>query len=338
MNSNYPRSECPYCKQLIRNCNIKRRIDGHLNGYYDRSLKQISLDHEDLDCKYCGKSCSNKNSLIQHEIRCSCNPNRITIVHSNHSHEPRVSERKGLTYRVINPEKWSSSESLVCQYCGTNHTTWFQPFSSKYSLLHHERRCRYNPENILIHPEFISDLEKELDDDGKLFLKWRQKRYNAKTMGNECFLTFDDYCRLVKEAGLVSSQLGLNGLSYELARYNDEGPYEIGNCRFITHQENVCEMKQVVAARERRKLEEPIIQKKREELRLRREQNKEKERIRQSLIDPIRSKATSGEHNSSYGKHWITNGVESRKWHPLKDGAIPYGWRLGRVVPKLRKT
>ena len=28
-------------------------------------------------CKYCNKLCKNKNSLVQHEIRCKENPNRI---------------------------------------------------------------------------------------------------------------------------------------------------------------------------------------------------------------------------------------------------------------------
>lgn len=32
-----------------------------------------------LQCKYCGKQCKNKNSLVQHEIRCKENPNRISI-------------------------------------------------------------------------------------------------------------------------------------------------------------------------------------------------------------------------------------------------------------------
>ena len=30
-------------------------------------------------CKYCGKQCKNKNSLVQHEIRCKENQNRISI-------------------------------------------------------------------------------------------------------------------------------------------------------------------------------------------------------------------------------------------------------------------
>ena len=30
-----------------------------------------------LNCKYCNKECKNKNSLVQHEIRCKLNPNKI---------------------------------------------------------------------------------------------------------------------------------------------------------------------------------------------------------------------------------------------------------------------
>lgn len=30
-------------------------------------------------CKYCGKECKNKNSLLQHEVRCKLNENRIPI-------------------------------------------------------------------------------------------------------------------------------------------------------------------------------------------------------------------------------------------------------------------
>jgi len=42
---------------------------------------------EYLICQYCGKECKNKNSLIQHEIRCKLNPNKINMdymLRSNH--------------------------------------------------------------------------------------------------------------------------------------------------------------------------------------------------------------------------------------------------------------
>ena len=83
-----------------------------------------------------------------------------------------------------------------------------------------------------------SDLELELDDDGKLRRRWINKQHNAKKEGLECKLTYDEYCTLVKEAGLVSSQLGFTGEKYVLGRYNDEGDYTLENCRFITQKEN----------------------------------------------------------------------------------------------------
>ena len=74
-----------------------------------------------------------------------------------------------------------------------------------------------------------SDLELELDDDDKLIQKWRNKKVNAKQEGLECLLTFEEYCLLVKEAGLKSSQLGFTGEGYVLARYEDSGDYRYGN-------------------------------------------------------------------------------------------------------------
>lgn len=81
-------------------------------------------------------------------------------------------------------------------------------------------------------------LENELDDDGKLMRRWRNKCVNALAEGIKCELSFDQYCQLVKEAGLKSSQLGFTGEGYVLARYNDAGNYTIHNCRFITQKEN----------------------------------------------------------------------------------------------------
>lgn len=83
-----------------------------------------------------------------------------------------------------------------------------------------------------------TDLEIGLDDDGKLKQRWVNKKCNAKKEGIECKLTYDEYCALVKKAGLVSSQLGFTGENYVLGRYNDIGNYTINNCRFITQKEN----------------------------------------------------------------------------------------------------
>lgn len=67
--------ECPICKRQISASNYQRHLDAHSRPH--RYLRFV--DHDDLNCKYCGKLCKNKNSLAQHEIRCSDNPERCTI-------------------------------------------------------------------------------------------------------------------------------------------------------------------------------------------------------------------------------------------------------------------
>lgn len=50
-------------------------------------------------CKYCGKVCKNKNSLVQHEIRCNKNPNKIDTskCFGINSQKGHVAWNKGLT-------------------------------------------------------------------------------------------------------------------------------------------------------------------------------------------------------------------------------------------------
>ena len=60
---------CPICNKQISNCNYAK----HLNAHEKPPRYTRSLDHEGLICKYCCKLCKNKNSLAQHEIRCSKN-------------------------------------------------------------------------------------------------------------------------------------------------------------------------------------------------------------------------------------------------------------------------
>ena len=83
-----------------------------------------------------------------------------------------------------------------------------------------------------------SPLEQELNDDGKLKRRFINKRVNAKKENVEFNLTYEQYMELVKNAGLKSSQLGFTGEGYVLGRDNDTGPYEPGNCKFMTQKEN----------------------------------------------------------------------------------------------------
>lgn len=84
----------------------------------------------------------------------------------------------------------------------------------------------------------------DIDDDGKIKRRWLNKSINALKEGIDFSLSFEEFCILVKSAGLVSSELGFSGgKKFVLARYGDAGGYVYGNCRFITQSENALEKK-----------------------------------------------------------------------------------------------
>lgn len=82
-------------------------------------------------------------------------------------------------------------------------------------------------------------------DDANL---WRKKfitlRSSAHNHGTACHLTFKQYMRLAKRAGLESpDEIGNTRGKFQMSRIGDTGLYEWGNCRFLTQQENLSEKK-----------------------------------------------------------------------------------------------
>ena len=186
-----------------------------------------------------------------------------------------------------------------------------------------------------------------LDDDGKLYNKYLNKRNNAKKEGIECLLSYDEFCFLVEQAGLKSSDLGFSGKKYVLARYNDEGNYTINNCRFITHHENMMERKISIKAhnssskniQKYNKNRDSYIDKEELAKRIKIGQNnsekiqKIREEQSQKRLEKELSKNPSyiKEHNSQYGTFWITDGKINKKWSDKK-GVLPEGFYKGRIV------
>ena len=68
-----------------------------------------------------------------------------------------------------------------------------------------------------------------------------RKRANCKATGHEYLLSESDIHLLLYQAGITIDQVGKGREDYALARYNDTGPYALGNCRFITVLENIRE-------------------------------------------------------------------------------------------------
>lgn len=74
--TNHYKQACQYCNKLIDVANIKRHEEACLRNILHPKKEKYHVDHNDLFCKFCGKECKSKNSLVQHEIRCKENPNR----------------------------------------------------------------------------------------------------------------------------------------------------------------------------------------------------------------------------------------------------------------------
>ncbi len=174
---------------------------------------------------------------------------------------------------------------------------------------------------------YIKDTNLDVDDDGKLHQKYLNKKINARYEGIDFNLTYDEFAQLVRDANLISSNLGYTRDNYVLARYGDSGGYEVGNCRFITQLENAHE----------RKLTSKMIENSKKSARAMSEHNKrdpdfgrkiseglaKSDRYQQlkqikhesylryrANLDPRKS----GKNNSQYGTFWITNGTTNKKW------------------------
>ena len=71
--------------------------------------------------------------------------------------------------------------------------------------------------------------------------KIAMKRTNAAKEGIGFYLTESDILDMLEKAGIAIKDWSYQG--YHLARFNDKGDYEVGNCRFIPRLENVKEKK-----------------------------------------------------------------------------------------------
>lgn len=166
-----------------------------------------------------------------------------------------------------------------------------------------------------------------LDDDGELYRKFRKKRAAAKHQGIGFELTYAEWCVLVAEASIKSSDLGLNGNLYALARYGDSGPYRVGNCRFVTYSENNTE--KVFTDKAREALRKEALRASRIGVKVR----QEKARTRRAEYEASANTSFLNERNSQWGTFWITDGIVNKKWSCMK-GEFPQGFRRGRTVAK----
>jgi very-short-patch-repair endonuclease len=96
--------KCKYCGKEFEK---KSQLAGHAthckkNTNYDKNLKACSnninkanskpkiKDFTEYNCQYCGKLCIGKNSLVQHELRCKKNPEKIKVISNFFSYNEKI--------------------------------------------------------------------------------------------------------------------------------------------------------------------------------------------------------------------------------------------------------
>ena len=106
-----PKVTCELCGQVISKSNYKAHIRRH-EKHPETFKLTYKTNHEGLDCCFCGKTCISQNSLVQHEMRCKDNPNRIkTEISGFNQVGSREAWNRGLT-KEDNKSIQKQSDSL----------------------------------------------------------------------------------------------------------------------------------------------------------------------------------------------------------------------------------
>ena len=130
---------CTYCQKEISKSNIIK----HENSckYKQNKSQYIPMDGS-LNCIFCGKICTNKNSLVNHSRLCKQNPQRkltggLVQFNERRAVDPSLSWNKGLT-KETDDRILRASEKL-CEYYTTRPGTgtgrvWSEESRKKASL------------------------------------------------------------------------------------------------------------------------------------------------------------------------------------------------------------
>lgn len=60
----------------------------------------------------------------------------------------------------------------------------------------------------------------------------------------ESSMSIGEYLDLISASGLRPDMIGLRRGEYSIARFNDSGAYDLGNCKFLLIEDNVSERKE----------------------------------------------------------------------------------------------
>lgn len=261
---------CPYCGKKFEkqqgyashsgkcklNPNRNKALE-HLE--YARKCKRKTFDKDKniYKCKYCGKDCIGKNSLIQHEIRCKENPDCIISPNKNfvsgfirynidcrtgvkhHPHKGQTKEtcdsiRKGCETK----QRQKENGEYVSSFKGKSHTLETKEKMRKSAIeylknIKNFKGPRYNIKSI----EFINKLNEEYgwnlqhaENGGEIqicgyFLDGYDKDLNIVFEYDEAAHYKDVKKSLLNDKDIERQNIIIEKLNCEFYRYNESENY-----------------------------------------------------------------------------------------------------------------
>ena len=73
------------------------------------------------------------------------------------------------------------------------------------------------------------------------YCKNKKTSMRSKRFSDDFFLTALEVKQMLDDAGITIHDVGIYAGNYVLGRYKDTGDYIVGNCRFITQEQNAYE-------------------------------------------------------------------------------------------------
>ena len=112
---------CKYCNREISKSNITK----HENACKGPKIS-YKLNHDGLNCQFCGKECKNRNSLCNHERMCKQNPNKQTsgfsLFHDRIVRGEAKVWNSGLTAET--DARVAKHAKAIAEYYTTNEAFW----------------------------------------------------------------------------------------------------------------------------------------------------------------------------------------------------------------------
>lgn len=136
--------KCEICGQEISKSNYTKHLRRHNLHPETFEIPTYRVNHEGLECQFCGKICKNDNSLRNHERLCKLNPNRQLTTYEKGIDPFENSRVNGSLTTCLGQAYEDDLHNKLCPHCNK----WFTSKTigihiAKCHRLHNEDRFAY---------------------------------------------------------------------------------------------------------------------------------------------------------------------------------------------------